>query len=67
MSGTPNPEVEGRDAGKISHEISGHTEPSRVPDPNAAPGGHPTNIPKSADPEETIAIDKQGNILQLYP
>lgn len=60
MSGTPNPDVEGVDAGKISDEISGHTEPSRVPDPNAAPGGHPTNIPKGADPETARSLAREN-------
>ncbi|MGW4521181.1 CdiA C-terminal domain-containing protein [Amycolatopsis sp. NPDC004378] len=60
MSGTPNPEVEGVDAGKISDEISGHTEPSRAPDPNATPGGHPTNIPKGADPETARSLQREN-------
>jgi hypothetical protein len=60
MSSTPNPNVEGAGATKISDEISGHTQPSRMPDPNAAPGGRPTNIPRGADPETARSLEREN-------
>ena len=60
MSSTPNPNIEGVDATKISDELSGHTQPSRVPDPKANPGGHPTNIPKGADAGTTRALQREN-------
>lgn len=56
MSSTPNPDVEGVDATRIGDELSGHTQPSRVPDP----GGHPTTVPKGADAGTTRALQREN-------
>ncbi|MEC3974307.1 hypothetical protein [Amycolatopsis sp. H20-H5] len=60
MSNTPNPNVEGVDATKISDEVGGHTQPTRDPDPNATPGGHPTKIPKNADPDDVRSLGREN-------
>jgi len=60
MSSTPNPDIEGADATKISDEVGSHTEPARAPDPNAKPGGRPTNISKNDDAETVRSLGREN-------
>jgi hypothetical protein len=60
MSSTPNPNVEGIDATKISDELGADTQPTRAPDPNATPSGQPTRVPKNADPETTRSLQREN-------
>jgi hypothetical protein len=60
MSSTPNPDIEGADATKISDQVGSHTEPTRAPDPNAKPGGRPTNISKNDDAETVRSLGREN-------
>ena len=60
MSSTPNPNIEGIDATKISDELGADTQPSRAPDAHAQPGGHPTRIPGRADEETTRSLQREN-------
>lgn len=60
MSSTPNPNVEGIDATKISSDLGGDTQPTRLPDPNAKPGGQPTRIPQGARPDNKLQLQREN-------
>jgi hypothetical protein len=65
MSGTPNPNVEGIDATKISSDLGGDTQPTRLPDPNAKPGGHPTRIPSRARPDNKLQLQRENESAEV--
>ena len=37
-----------------------HTQPSRDPDPNAQPDGHPTRIPDNESPENKLSLQREN-------
>jgi hypothetical protein len=60
MSSTPNPNVEGVDATKISDELGAETRPTRAPDPNAKPSGRPTRIHGNADTRRSLQRENES-------
>ena len=60
MSATPNPNIEGADAAKISDQVGQQTEPARAPDLNAKPRGQPTKVSENANAEGRRGLEREN-------